>query len=203
MKILIGMCSGGVIQAQTAVSLVGALDKLKEYGDVEYELAVQIGGDKTQNMNRLVKTLLEGNHGYLMSIDADMVFPSDGITRLLDNDKDIVGANYAVRGNAVNGHPREAVVKVADANGDKVSMPITALPKTLFQCHALGNGFTLYKRRVFEAAPKPAFITIEDEDGEWCGEDVLFHQAAGKNGFEVWCNPNIKVGHIGTYQYEL
>jgi hypothetical protein len=203
MKILIGICSGGTIHAQTAVSLIGALNRLKEEGNIDFNVSIQIGGYKPPAMNRLVKAALGGEFDYFMSIDNDMVFPPAGIIRLLDNDKDIVGANYSVRGNAVTGNPREAVVKVADKNGKKLSMPLSNLPKELFKCFSVGNGFTLYKTAIFKSIPEPWFEARENEDGEFSTEDVHFQAKANKAGFEVWCNPKIQMGHIGSYNYEL
>lgn len=203
MKVLVGICCGGTIHAQTAVSLVGALDALKNSYGASYSVSIQIGGDKAQGMNRLVREALKGEYDYLMSIDNDMIFPPDGIIKLIENDKDIVGANYSVRGNAVQGNPREAVVKVADEHGVKQQMNLADLPNTLFKCHALGNGFTLYKMSVFETLQAPWFHVVEDENGQWSGEDVLFHERAQQAGNEVWCNPQIKMGHIGTFNYEV
>lgn len=201
-KILIGICSGGTIHAQTAASLVGALDQLKRYGDVSYKLSIQIGGDKPRALNRLVKEMMEGGFDYFMSIDNDMVFPPDGIIRLLENDKDIVGGNYAVRGNGVDGDPKQVVVKVAGEDGKNMATTLDKLPKELFRCRGTGNGFVLYKRKVFTQMPKPYFRVDEMKNGDWHGEDILFHTEAQDNhGLEVWCNPKIKIGHIGFYQY--
>lgn len=203
MKVLVGICSGGTIHAQTAVSLVGALDQLKNVYGASYSVSIQIGGDKAQSMNRLAREAVRGEYDYLMSIDNDMIFPPDGIIKLLENDKDIVGGNYSVRGNSVEGDPREAVIKVADENGVRKTIPLAHLPTALFKCNALGNGFTLYKTAVFKDMKAPWFYVTEDEDGNWSGEDVLFHERAQQAGFEVWCNPQIQIGHIGTFNYEI
>lgn len=203
MKILIGICSGGQIHAQTVTSLIGALNKLKDEGDIDFKLSMQIGGYKQQSMNNIVKEALEQGFDYFMSIDCDMIFPPDGIIRLLDADKDIIGANYSVRGNAVNGNPREAVVKVADKNGKLLNLQLNALPKQSFRCFSVGNGFTLYKTSVFEKIPEPWFEARENEDGDFSTEDVHFMAKANKAGIEVWCNPKIHMGHIGTTNYAI
>ncbi|MCA9333853.1 hypothetical protein KC963_02295 [Candidatus Saccharibacteria bacterium] len=202
MKILIGICTGGTIHAQTVVSLIGALDRLKEE-QIDFTVSIQIGGYKQASMNRLVEQAKKGGFDYYMSIDCDMIFPKDGIIRLLDNHKDIVGANYSVRGTAVNGNPREAVVKVVDENGKKLNLPLSSLPKSLFKCFSLGNGFTLYKMSVFDKIPEPWFEAREDENGDFSTEDVHFMAKAYEVGIGVWCNPQIKIGHIGTFNYEV
>ena len=203
MKILVGMCNGGTIHAQTVASLIGALDHLKKQGDVEYKVSMHIAGDKPRSMNKIAREVIDEGFDYYMSIDSDMVFPHDGITKLLENDKDIVGANYSVRGSAVEGHPREAVIKMADKDGKRINMPLDALPKRLFKCNGLGNGFILYKAKVFKGTEAPWFYVTEDAEGNWGGEDILFHEKAQAAGFEVWCNPQIRVGHIGTFNYEI
>lgn len=200
MKVLVGICCGGTLEAQTVASLVSALAKLSNEGH-EFSLSIQIGGDKPHAMNRLARETVEKGWDYLMSIDNDMVFPDNGIIRLIDADKDIVGANYAVRGNAHQGDPRTSVIKIGDKNGEPIAT--TDIPKDLAKVLALGNGFTLYKRKVFETIPAPWFENKEDKDGNWSTEDVNFHRLAQseKYGFEVWVHPKIDMGHIGKYQY--
>jgi len=202
MKILIGICSGGQIHAQTVTSLIGALNRLKDEGH-DFKVSMQIGGYKPASMNNIVKEAIAEGFDYYMSIDCDMIFPPDGITRLLDGDKDIIGANYSVRGNAVKGNPREAVVKMASKEGKLISTTVQSLPKHLFRCFSLGNGFTLYKTSIFKKIDEPWFEARVDDDGNFSTEDVHFMAKANKAGIKVWCNPKIHMGHIGTTNYEL
>lgn len=197
MKVLVGICTGGTVHAQTVVSLVSALARLRDEG-ILYGVSIQIGGDKPHNMNKLVAEAKRDGYDSLMSIDADMIFPADGIIRLIDADKDIVGANYAVRGNSVVGDPHHSTVKVKDEEGNLVG---GFVPDHLFRAAALGNGFTLYKMSVFDVIEDPWFKNTEMPNGEWMTEDVDFCLRADKAGLEVWCNPKINMGHIGTTTY--
>lgn len=203
MKILVGICSGGTIHAQTVTSLVGMLNRLSKEGDIDYQLSCQIGGYKPASMNNIVKECRAGGFDYYLSVDCDMIFSPDAVIRLLDADKDIVGANYSVRGNAVSGNVRQCVVKVADKNGKLRNMQVSELPKHTFRCFSLGNGFTLYKVSIFDKIPEPWFEARVNDDGEFSTEDVHFMAKANKAGIEVWCNPKIKMGHIGTTNYEI
>jgi GT2 family glycosyltransferase len=198
MKILIGLCTGSAIHAQTVTSLVKAVNKLKDEGH-EYRLAIQVGGYKSPAMNRLVREAQEGGFDFLMSIDNDMIFPDDGITKLIDHDKDIVGAAYNVRGNSITGNPLESTIKIADKNGKRIAT--TQIPKHLFKAWALGLGFTLFKTSVFDKVEAPWFEESESVEGEFGTEDVVFCEKAQKAGIEVWCNPSIEMGHIGTAVY--
>ena len=202
-RILIGICNGGTIHAKTATSLISALDTLKSNGGIDYKVTMIIGGDKPHGMNRMVREALEEDFDVMMSIDNDMVFPPDGIMKLLENDKDIVGANYAVRGNGVEGRVPECVIKLHNEKGEKISTTIDQLPKTVFKCAGLGNGFTMYKTELFKKMSAPWFANVEDAEGNWGTEDSLFHEAAIKAGFEVWCNPTIEMAHLGIFPYRI
>lgn len=193
-NILIGICSGGTIHAETVTSLIGALETLGDKG-VGVSVSCQIGGYKPHNMNRLVQEAQDHNLTHLMSIDCDMIFPSSGVLRLLDADKDIIGANYNQRATAQSGEGLISTVKMADNKGKLMSM--NELPGQLFKCWSLGLGFTLMKMSIFDKLEKPYFRDYEDDKGDFHTEDVEFFTKCQKAGFEVWCNPTIKMGHIG------
>lgn len=197
-NVLIGICCGGTIHAETVTSLIAAMNTLADK-NVGVAVSVQVGGYKPYNCNRLVKEAQDGGFTHMMFIDADMVFPSSGIMRLLDNDKDIVGANYNQRGNPSAGDPKTSVVKMADDTGRLIATD--HVPGQLFKCAGLGLGFTLMKMSVFEILNKPYFRDFEAADGDHHTEDIEFCEKARAAGLEVWCNPTIKMGHIGSYLY--
>lgn len=192
-KILIGMCTSDYIRPQTVTSLISARDTLL-HKNVEVALSIQEGGYKPYNLNRLVQIAQSEGFTHFMSIDNDMVFPSSGILRLLDADKDIVGANYNQRTTGLSGNELISTVKFADDFGKLITKPI---PKQLFKCWSLGLGFTLIKTSVFKKLKKPYFRDFESPEGEHHTEDVEFFAKCQEAGFNVWCNPTIEVGHIG------
>ena len=193
--ILVGMCCGGTIQAQTMLSLLNFLD-----GQTPFSL--QIGGYKPHNMNRLVEEARSLKATHLLSIDPDMIFPPDAPQKLLNANKDIVGVNYRERGNHVTQYTPSSTIKFIgkEKNGFK-TVNEEDFPKELFQCGAVGLGLTLINMRVFDKLPFPYFRTTETPN-EHSTEDIVFCQDARKKGFEVWCDPTIKMGHIGSYIYE-
>lgn len=188
------MCSGGTIQTLTVLSLVDLLGGAK----VPNALSVQIGGYKPHGMNNLVKDARQIEASHLLNIDSDMIFPPDALERLLKADKDIVGANYHQRGNHLDQDNRSSVTKFEE-NGEYVSKLEEDFPKKLFECAAVGLGLTLINMKVFDSLPFPWFHTTEGE--EHSTEDIVFCQDARKLGFEVWCLPDLKMGHIGSYIY--
>lgn len=195
--VLIGIASGGTIRSETVTSLIGAMDMLKQKG-VDTGLSIQIGGYAARNRNALVEMAREKNATHLMFIDNDMIFPPSGVVRLLDHDKDIVGAAYNARG--VPDKPIISTVKLSD---DYTSGKISdvQIPSQLFKCFGMGTGFMLIKMGVFKKLKKPYFVAFEDEDGTHHTEDIEFCKRAISAGIDVWCSPTINMGHIGVQVY--
>jgi hypothetical protein len=66
-----------------------------------------------------------------------------------------------------------------------------------------GFGWVLIKKGVFENLEYPWFAPKMQvfESGavqDMCGEDVSFCLDAKEAGFEIWCDPRIRVGHEKT-----
>lgn len=199
-NILVGIISGGTVRAELIPCLFGALDVLKGHG-VGVNIACQTGGYAAQNRNELTKLAKSHKSDYLMFIDNDMTFPNSGIQRLLDADKDIIGVHY-------NARPKPgtnkliSTVKTADPFNDVDFGKVTeGFPAQTFKCFSVGTGFTLIRMNIFDRIPFPWFESGETEkDGPYT-EDVDFFRKANEAGFEIYCNPTIKMGHIGTQEY--
>ena len=74
-----------------------------------------------------------------------------------------------------------------------------------FTCDYTGFGWLLIKHGVFEheGLPYPWFapkmqVFESGEVQDMCGEDVSFCLDAIEAGFEIWCDPKIRVGHEKT-----
>ncbi|MBU6501168.1 MAG: hypothetical protein KGJ89_05375 [Patescibacteria group bacterium] len=199
-NIMVGMATGGTVRSETVSSLVGALEVIKGKG-AGVALSLQIGGYVAHNRNELVKLAQENKSTHIMFIDNDMVFKPSAIQRLLDHDKDIVGANYNARG--VPGKPVIMTMKLTNPETDenKGQYMQVNFPPQLFKCWSLGTGFMLVKTSVFDKLARPYFVAYEEPNGEHHTEDVEFCKKAHEAGYDVWCSPTIEIKHIGTYEY--
>lgn len=199
-SITIGMATGGTIRSETATSLFGAIEVIKSHGIGVY-LSLQIGGYVAHNRNELVRTALSNNSTHLMFVDNDMVFKPSAIQRLIDHDKEIVGANYNARG--IPGKPIISTLKLVDPEKDTNAGKIVQeeFPSQLFKVFSVATGFMLVKMDVFKKMEAPWFIAYESPEGEHHTEDVEFCKKAHLAGFDVYCSPTIDMQHIGTYFY--
>lgn len=197
-KVVIAIATGGTIRIETMTSLYSNLINLAEQ-NIPPNLLCQVGGYKDINCNVLVDNAKKEGMSHIMFVDTDMIFPEDGIARLLAHDKDIVGANYNVRLDPTSGEFSGPTVKML-VDGKPVSMLAEGFPTDLFKCYALPLGFMLVKMSVFDKLKRPYFESHIYNDKHMT-EDIDFCIKANEAGIDVWCDPTIKIGHIGSYVY--
>ena len=186
------------MQAETVTSLAAAVELLKEKG-LGVNLTIQVGGYVAHNRNVLVRQAQEKGATHIMFIDADMIFPASGIVRLFDHDKDIVGGMYNTRGTLNERGDLVSTVKMANEKGEPIA--VDSVPSQLFKCHAVATGFMLINTKVFKKLSYPYFEATIDKNGNHTTEDVDFCQKVHKAGFDIWCDSDIPIGHIGSYMY--
>lgn len=198
-KVTIGMCTGGTVRAETVVSLMSNYAQLSQAG-YSVNVLMQLGGYVDVNRNKIVEEAQKSGTTHLMFIDADMIFPDDGIIRLFNHDKDVVGANYNVRLDPTSKEASGPTVKML-VKGQPVSLVKGGLPDDLFKCYALATGFMLINMKVFEKLEKPYFDAWQEPNGRHHTEDVDFCKKVNEAGLEVWCDPTIVMGHVGSTIY--
>lgn len=134
--------------------------------------------------NLIVEAMLNlDKTDYLFFLDSDMMFHEDVLMRLLEHDKDIIGALAFKR---TEPHIPCIMKKREDGYHN-----IVQYPQGLFEIDAIGMAGTLIKREVLEKMTKPYF---HFDNG--LGEDMNFCKEAQAKGFRIWTDSTIKMGHI-------
>lgn len=133
--------------------------------------------------NKLVEAALQRNADYILFIDSDMGFPDDSLYRLIQHDKDIVGATARKRR-----PPYEllGIWKEEEIDG-------------LHEALMLGTGFLLIKSSVFSKIERPWFYESYNENVR-TSEDVNFIEDARLSaGLKVYVDLNLskEIIHIG------
>lgn len=184
------------MKSRTAFSLVHAT---KDIRDFDVDMMLRMGCDIIGSRVWLVREAIKRGATHLLFVDHDMYFPPDSIKKLMEQDKDIIGAPYNFRQ-----FPLRSTAVPTDEepiNGEYRVDPET-LPKETFKVKTLGTGFLLIKLSVFEKIPEPWFLFGRNKEGELVqGEDTFFCAQATKAGFEIWADPTLGVKHVGDYIY--
>jgi hypothetical protein len=184
-------------------SLIGAL-----LGDFPYtlQLTIQRGTYIAEGREMCLRAAIAAKSDYLVFIDTDITFPTDGIRKLIELKKDIVGGNYHEKR-----LPLQSTVKLKDFEGKHVFYQGAAdLPDAPFIAAAVATGFMAINLERLQQCMAPPYFAIDAEGRPWRaghgttdgpGEDIAFCIRANQAGMEVWCDPTIKLGHLGEYEY--
>jgi hypothetical protein len=155
------------------------------------------------NKNSLSERLpFEGKLTYdkIMWIDSDIAWNPQDVIDLYESDKDIISGAYLLASGEVMAYPKILYPALTFEQVKEM--------KELQKIEAAGFGFICIKSGVFESMTRPWFqsslITMQDEETKEnhtfpiMGEDISWCHRAGKEGFEIWLNPAIKVTHHKT-----
>jgi len=178
-SLAIGIACNETIQIDTMLCLLQALRTV----DVPNTVITAKSCYVARNRNEIVKQAQAFGVSHLLFLDTDMAFETEGINKLLAHDKDIVGGMYNKRR-----LPLTNIVQEFDGQTELFEVKEGFLP----------TGFLMIKMSVFDKVPEPWFETMSTRN--WA-EDRYFCEEARKVGFQMYCDPTIKLRHLGNYPY--
>ena len=216
-KLMIGLPAyDHKVGLKMAVSLMQLAQKVLEHG-IHIQVSSICGCSVVSRARNLIAyEFLESDCDHLMFIDSDMTFDADSVIRLMawNQSKAIVGGAYQAR--------KAGKVYILSLDGGEgvngtegtVSMDGWGLVKA----HRIATGFMMIQRQVFEKlrANHPewrhkdtnsdkklhAYFDFMTTPDGYIGEDFLFCDRARAEGFDIWIDPTIKLGHMGVHEYE-
>lgn len=157
------------------------------------------------NRNKLFARAYQDKVDYLLFVDSDMDWTPDMVDRLVEFDKDVACGLFFSRKPMIGD---THVPMVMFRSGDEYKA-YNEVPPEPMQVDGCGMAFTMIKGAVIEKMTKmipelglPFDHLSVDEIGlkpigsRIIGEDMSFCHRAKKAGFEIWCNPDVRVGHL-------
>jgi len=156
---------GGQCNYMYMISLINLLNRLGQAGiPAMFEIAAN-ESLITKARNILVEGFLKSNATHLLFLDADLGFDPDDVMRMIQQDKEIIGGQYAkkkinweVVKNVVNmnpnipGHSINAVV--AESTFKPVGETMSFNINEPVEVESIATGLMLIKREVFETMAK-------------------------------------------------
>lgn len=188
-KVALGIAYYRDISVKTFMSLWG----IARYYRGKVDLLTEGSCYVHWNREEIVEKALSRDYSHLWFVDTDVTFPPDTLDRLLAHNVDLVGAYYPSRldGEGVS------TMKMIDSQG--VMHPVTPpLPERPFhsingnELITMPTGCMLIRLSVLQKL-KPPYFKCERP----VGEDVFFCSWLWNAGVKIWCDPTIKVGHVG------
>lgn len=194
MKVLLGMPCMRTIPYQTTVSLLrtckkGVVDACLVEGSLVYD-----------SRDHIAKVAVNEGYDYVLFADSDMVFNADDLNKLMSHNTDIVSGYYVSR----NGENNPVVyTKIITRRQFPFRSPELIRDNQVSgygPAAACGFGFCLIKTSVFKSMFKRYKSLFEPKWG--VGEDAAFCIRARKCGYEIFCDRDVKLGHVGQKVYE-
>jgi hypothetical protein len=201
------------VSLKLAVSLASFAQSAGQHG-----ISIQIGSIcgcsvVSRARNLLAKDMLDSNCTDLIFIDSDINFEPDDVFRLLawasDPKKGIVAGVPRTR--------NESATYITDLDYDG-NGELTMNGMGLVRAKRVATAFMMVRREVFEVLTTrhPEWEYYDTRSGRrlsavfdflvtpegYMGEDFLFCDRARDEGFEVWIDPTIKLGHMGVQEYK-
>ena len=148
------------------------------------------------------------NYDLQLWIDSDIVFNLEAFYKLVWMNKDIAAGWYCTEDGRTTSVAHWLEEDEFEQNGGVMNHEmVDGIQKRRkpFTCDYTGFGWVMIKNGVFEhpdmkypwfAPQMQVFESGAVQD--MCGEDVSFCLEAIKAGFEIWCDPTIRVGHEKT-----
>ena len=153
------------------------------------------------------------HYDYQLWIDSDIVFNTEKFWQLCDlanpaegEEREIVSGWYLTEDGKTSSVAHWLEEDDFRNNGGVMNhetLETMAKRKKPFTVDYTGFGWVMIKKGVFEGLEYPWFAPKMQvfESGavqDMCGEDVSFCLDAKEEGFEIWCDPRIRVGHEKT-----
>ena len=142
--------------------------------------------------NDMAQVAMHNGADYVLWIDSDMTFPADALQRLLALDKDVVTGLYFQR----NGQHKPVIYSHVGEDG---TQGFTDIPTEPFQVDGCGFGMVLMRTEVIRRVAKEYGLLFHPIPQ--LGEDLSFCYRWKEIGGEIWCDPSVKCGHIGEYEW--
>jgi len=181
--------------------------KSSEYHEI---ISLNVSGVMIQIARQIIcEKFLETDAEYLLMLDDDVEFldpESDPIDRLISLDKDIVGGIYVYKRKPH--YPAFRPKDLQRAYEKKLEFPKDykfKIPNKPFEVEWMSGGCILIKREIIEKLISKydfPFCSMVYKK-EFLSEDFAFCKRARDEGFEVWADPFVELGHVGDYSYTL
>lgn len=203
MSVCIGMPVSRDVPWPTALSLTRTAHACALRG-IPFDIAAVVGSSViTTARSTVVHRFLQGTASRLFWIDSDIEWSADDFLRLLalSSKMDVVSGAYPLK----RDEQTAFVIRHPDAKKFELN------PYGCVKIDGLGLGFTVMTRGVVEAVAEKKrrvlneptgesmaeVFRIDAQDGAIRGEDIAFFEDIRDEGFELWLDPTISLGHVG------
>lgn len=189
MKLLVCIPTLDYIHSDFVKCLTKLVIKLKEDG-VRFDVEILSGTLVYSARDKLAKKAVNEGYTHTLWLDSDMIFNEDLLDDLMFSGEQFVTGIYHTR------RPPHGSCIFKDIRLDSISKYMgNDYPKNTFEIAGCGFGCVLIDVQVIKDVLMTygeAFLPIHG-----LGEDIAFCQRVHDLGYKMYCEPAVRLGHIG------
>lgn len=189
MKLLIAIPTLDYIHADFVKCLTKLIMKLKSDG-VRFDVEIISGTLVYSARDKLAKKAVNEGYTHMLWFDSDMIFNEDVLDDLMFSGNQFVTGIYHTR------RPPHGSCIFKDISLDNISKYMgNDYPKNTFEIAGCGFGCVLIDVTIVKDVLMTygeAFLPIHG-----LGEDIAFCQRVHDLGYKMYCEPAVRLGHIG------
>ena len=195
-RILIGIPTAKNIEPETFKSIYDLV--IPDGYDATFQYFFGYNIDQVRN---LIADWVVNGFDYLFSVDSDISFAPDTLSKLLAHDRDVVSGLYIQR------KPGQHILEIYEhtPTGGVINMPYGKLKdRELVEIAGCGFGCVLVKAEVMRTIGYPQFkYHSAINHANTVSEDVDFCKKARDKGFKLWADPSVLCRHTGSSTFTI
>lgn len=189
MRLLICIPTLDFVHSEFVKSLTNLVIRLKN-DRIDFNVEIISGTLVYSAREKLAKKAVNEGYTHTLWLDSDMVFNDDLLDDLMFSGKDFVSGIYHTR------RPPHGSCIFKDIRLDYIARYDDCdYPKDTFEIAGCGFGCVLISTEIFNAVYERYGDAFLPEHG--LGEDIAFCRRAKSCGFRLYCEPGVRLGHIG------
>lgn len=189
MKLLIAIPTLDYVHADFVKCLTKLIQKLQSEG-VRFDVEIISGTLVYSARDKLAKKAVNEGYTHTLWFDSDMIFTEDVLDDLMFSGNQFVTGIYHTR------RPPHGSCIFKDISLDNISKYMgNDYPKNTFEIAGCGFGCVLIDVQIIKDVLMTygeAFLPIHG-----LGEDIAFCQRVHELGYKMYCEPAVRLGHIG------
>ena len=189
MNLLICIPTLDYVHADFMKCLTKLVMKLKSDG-IRFDVDILSGTLVYSARDKLAKRAVNDGFTHTLWLDSDMIFNEDLLEDLMFSGKQFVSGIYHTR------RPPHGSCIFKDINLDSITKyQGDDYPSNTFEIAGCGFGCVLIDTQIFKdvyAQFGEAFLPLPS-----LGEDIAFCKRVSAAGYKMYCEPGVRLGHIG------
>lgn len=200
-KVLIGTPShDGRLDVWYTNSLINSVRLCQASGIYLHPVYVSYDSLIQRARNDCIRLAIEGEYDCLIFIDSDMEWNPEWIMELINRPEDIVGGTARKKTDEAELY----CIKTKNLNKSK---------NGLIKLESIGTGFVKISQKALKAIWEVSEPYMNEgrqgrmccnvivKNGELVSEDITLFERLGELGFDIWLDPKMCCGHIGSKKF--